>query len=340
MFKNIFNKVLKNENLTVEEMEFAMNEIMSGNVSDIKIAGFLSALRVKGESEDEILGAARVMREKSLKINLPFSTMDTCGTGGDGQNTYNISSLSAIILAAGGIKVLKHGNRAVSSSCGSADIFESLGVNINLKPNEIEDLVGNVGIGFIFAPNYHSSMKYVMNARKGLGVRTIFNILGPLANPGFSKYQIMGVYDKDIMEKVAKTLISLGIKQGMIIHGKDKMDEVTLTDITYGIEIKDGKMEAIEIDPRDYGFKLCKKDEITGGDVEFNKNIFYGILNNKKGPRRDIAILNSGVAFYVYGIAENISEGIEIATEIIESGKALEKLEEFIEESRKYNVSW
>jgi len=339
MFKNLFDKLLRREDLAVEEMEFAMTQIMSGEISDIKISGFLSALRVKGETEDEILGAAKVMREKSLKINLPFSTMDTCGTGGDGHNTYNISSLVAIILAAGGVKILKHGNRAVSSSCGSADIFESLGVEINLKPSEIEDLVSNVGIGFIFAPNYHTSMKHVMKARRELGVRTIFNILGPLSNPGFSKYQIMGVYDKNIMEKVAKALICLGLKNGMIIHGKDRMDEVTLTDITYAIEIRNGNMKKFEIDPREYGFKLCKKEDLAGGNVELNKSIFYDVLNNKKGPRRDIALLNSGVAFYIYGISESIKEGIDRADEIVESGKALEKLQEFINESRKYNVS-
>lgn len=342
MIKEALLKVVDRENLTREEMEAAMGEIMEGQVSNALIAAFITALRMKGETVDEITGAARVMRRKVTRIplkgrpvtldhddiNLDLETiMDTCGTGGDGTNTFNISTVCAFVVAGAGMKVAKHGNRAVSSCCGSADVLTALGVNIDISPEDVGRCIDELGIGFLYAPMLHSSMKHAIGPRREIGIRTIFNMLGPLTNPAGASAQVLGVYEATLTDKMAHVLLNLGTKRAMVVHGMDGLDEITITRESRISEVKDAGVHTWFLDPRDYGFKLAAAEDILGGDAAQNAAIAKDILGGKPGAGRDIVILNSGAALYVGGKAGSVAEGFKMAAGSIDSGAAKAKLD-------------
>ena len=305
--------------------------------TDAQIAGFLTALRIKGETVDEITGFAKIMREKAKTVEGCRDAVDIVGTGGDLANTFNISTTSSFVIAGCGAKVAKHGNRSVSSKSGAADVLESLGVKISSSPEQAKNMIDNICISFLFAQNYHGSMRYVGPARRELGIRTVFNILGPLANPANTDYILLGVYDRSLLELMAGVLINLGIKRAMLIYGNDKLDEISISDTTSVCEIMNGKISSYEINPEDYGMKLADKNEIVGGTSEENAKITLGILKGKiKGAKRDIVLLNAGCALYIAGKADNISEGINLAKASIDGGWAYSKLQQLIEYSNKY----
>ncbi|UUV18665.1 anthranilate phosphoribosyltransferase [Fusobacteria bacterium ZRK30] len=329
----VMDKLIDGENLTESQMTYAMTEIMEGRVSEVHIASFLTALRVKGETPEEISGGAKVMREKAMPIELGDRyTVDTCGTGGDGADTYNISTASAFVVAAGGAAVVKHGNRSVSSQCGSADVLETLGININISLKRIKECIEKIDIGFLYAPAFHSSMKYAAAVRKELGFRTIFNMLGPLTNPAKANGQVLGVFHENLTELMAESMKKIGTEHVLVVHGMDGMDEITITDKTKISELKDGKINTYYIEPEDFGIEKSLKEELEGGTPKKNAEIVRGIFKGSiGGAKKDILILNSGAALYVGKKASSIQEGVEMAREIIESGKALTKLDELIE---------
>lgn len=330
MYKEMMEKLLAKIDLTKYEMQSLMEEIMSGNLTDVQVAGILTALRAKGETKEEIAGCAFVMRDKASKVQVDDEdAIDTCGTGGDGKHTFNVSTVSAIIAAAAGVTVVKHGNRSVSSKCGSADILSDLGIKIDLEPDRAKECLDEAGIAFLFAPKYHPAMKYVMNARRELGIRTIFNILGPLANPGMVKNQILGVFDESLTEAMAEVLKELGLNRALVIHGMDGLDEISMSDETKVSELKDGKISTYFIKPEDFGMMRGRIDDIKGGTPEENASTLMEVLEGKNISVRDIVILNSAAAIYMGGRSNSISHGIEIAKEIIDSGAGLKKLEEF-----------
>lgn len=330
MLKFAINKVVKNENLTQEEMISAMNIIMEGKATPAQIGGFLIGLRMKGETLEEITGSAKVMRDKALNVSIKSDyAIDTCGTGGDGGNTFNISTAAAFVAAAAGVVVVKHGNRSVSSKCGSADVLEKLGVNINLQPDEVQKCVDELNIGFMFAPNFHKATKHAVGPRRELGVRSIFNLLGPLTNPAGAKGQVLGVFDENLTAVMAGVLKELDVERAMVVHGLDGLDEITITDRTKVSELKDGNINTYFIDPRDFEIPIAKKNEISGGDPEENAEIILKILKGETGPRRNMVLMNAGAAIYVGKKADSLKEGIEKAKEVIDTGLALEKLNEF-----------
>lgn len=330
MLKFAIDKVVRNENLTQEEMICAMNIIMEGKATPAQIGGFLIGLRMKGETLEEITGSAKVMRDKALNVSIENDyAIDTCGTGGDGGNTFNISTAAAFVAAAAGIVVVKHGNRSVSSKCGSADVLEKLGVNINLQPNEVQKCVDKLNIGFMFAPNFHKATKHAVGPRRELGVRSIFNLLGPLTNPAGAKGQVLGVFHENLTSVMAGVLKELAVERAMVIHGLDGLDEITVTDKTKVSELKDGKIKTYFIDPRDFQIPLAKKDEISGGEPEENAEIILKILKGETGPRRNMVLMNAGAAIYVGKKANSLKEGIEKAKEVIDTGLALKKLNDF-----------
>lgn len=318
-------------------MQAVFTEIMKGLVETEKIASFLLALKEKRESVDEITGAATAMRRFATKINAKDGRLlDTCGTGGDSADTFNISTISAFVACGSGLSVAKHGNKAVSSKCGSADLLEALGVNINVSKELVEKCINEIGIGFLFAPTLHLAMKYAMPARKIIKTRSIFNILGPLTNPAAAKFQLLGVYDEALVVTLANVLKHLGSRRAMVVRGKDGLDEITTTDITAVAELKDNMVRTHIIKPKDFGFASAKKEDLKGGDIDFNRTIAIDILSGKKGPRRDIVLLNAGAAIYVTGMVDTLTEGIRKAEESIDSGRALEKLEKLRELTNEY----
>lgn len=329
MLKLVISKLIAKENLTEEEAYIFMNGIMKGEVTQSQIGGFLVGLRMKGETIEEITGCARAMRDnaKPLKLIDEYA-IDTCGTGGDGGKTFNISSVSAIIAAAGGVKVAKHGNRAVSSQSGSADVLTELGININVEPEEAAKLIEEKGMAFLFAQSYHSAMKNAAAPRRELGTRTIFNILGPLTNPAFAKGQVLGIFSKDLTNSVAEVLGKLGTERALVVHGEDGLDEITTTGFTYVSELKDGIVTDYKIYPEDFGIKRSTAKDISGGTAKDNASIILNILKGVKGPQRDIVVLNTAAALYVGKVCDTIKEGVVLAQELIDSGKALRKLEE------------
>jgi anthranilate phosphoribosyltransferase len=328
MIKEAISKVIQNQNLTQDEMVTVMNEIMSGAATPAQIASFITALRIKGETVDEITGGALVMRQKATKINVSGEVVDTCGTGGDGLHTFNISTISAFVVAGCGIKVAKHGNKSVSSKCGSADLLANLGVNIDVPPQIIEKCIEEVGIGFLFAPKLHLAMKYAIGPRREIGIRTIFNILGPLTNPAGATRQLLGVYDENLTEILANVLKKLGSKRVFIVHGEEGLDEVSICGRTKISELKeDGEISTYWISPEDFGLKRATLDEIKGGEPNKNLQMALDVLNGKDGPRRDAILLNSAFGIMAGGKAETVKEGIELAKNSIDSGTALEKLE-------------
>ena len=338
MIKEAIVKIVGKDDLTYDEAYAVMNEIMSGETTATQNAAFLAALSTKSaraETTDEIAGCAAAMRAHATQVKTDMEIFEIVGTGGDKANSFNISTTSALVAAAAGMKVAKHGNRAASSKCGTADCLEALGVNINQEPEKCIELLKEVGMCFFFAQKYHNSMKYVGPIRKELGFRTVFNILGPLTNPSSPTLQLLGVYDEYLVEPLAQVLINLGVKRGMVVYGTDKLDEISLSSPTKICEIKDGWFKSYTIEPEDFGFEKCSKDELKGGDPQENAEIVKKILTGEKGPKRNATLMNAGAALYIGSKANNIKEGIKLAAETIDSGKALETLNKFIELSNK-----
>lgn len=338
MLLEALKKVVSHEDLTEEEASLAMDDIMNGNATPSQIGGFLVALSMKGETIPEITGCAMSMRSKAKKVEICDYAIDTCGTGGDGGRTFNISTAVAIIAAAAGVKVAKHGNKAVSSKSGSADVLEALGVKIDMSPDKVESCVAKAGIGFLFAPHYHLSMKNVAGPRRELGTRTIFNILGPLTNPAYVKGQVVGVYDGSLTRKIAEVLRNLGTKKALVVHGMDGLDEITTTTKTMVSEIKEGKIFDYEIDPQDYNIPYARMEDISGADEQYNADLIIRIFKGERGPARDIVLLNAAAALYVGNLVEDIKEGLDKAAQVIDSGAAYEKLNEFVRVSRELAV--
>ena len=336
MIKEAIIKIVNKEDLSFDEAYTVMNEIMNGETTPTQNAAFLAALSTKSakaETTGEIAGCAKAMREHAIPVDTDFDLFEIVGTGGDNAGSFNISTTSAIVAAAGGMKVSKHGNRAASSKCGTADCLEALGVNIDEDPDKCRQLLEKVGICFFFAQKYHTSMKYVGAVRKELGFRTVFNILGPLTNPAHPKRQLLGVYDEYLIEPLAKVLVELGIKRGMVVYGMDKLDEISLSAPTKVCEIKDGTLHTYEIKPEDFGLSRCKKEDLAGGDPKENAAITLAILNGEKGAKRDAVLLNAGAALYIGEKAKSMQEGINLAARLIDSKKALKVLEDFIKVS-------
>lgn len=330
--KEILSKLVAGNDLTKEEAMKAQEMILSGEATQSQIACFLTALRMKGETLDEITGLAMVLRDKANTISPKVDNyVDFVGTGGDCTYSFNISTTSAFVVAAAGVPVAKHGNRSISSKSGAGDVLEALGVNISADPDVVEKCVEEVGIGFMFAPHFNPAMKYVGPVRKEMGIRTVFNILGPLSNPSRAKAMVVGVYSPSLTEVIAETMANLDVKRGFVVSGEDNMDEFTLTGSSTVSEIKDGKVETYEITPELFGLKRCKIEDLQGGDGTVNAQITKDILSGKeRGAKREIVLLNAGAALYIGGKAESIEEGIRIAGETIDSGKAMETLEAMV----------
>ena len=338
MIKEAISKIVNKEDLTYSEAYEVMNEIMSGETTATQNAAFLAALSTKSakaETTDEIAGCAAAMREHATKVVTGMELFEIVGTGGDGAHSFNISTTSALVAAAGGMKVAKHGNRAASSKCGTADCLEALGVNIDQDPQKCVELLDKVGMCFFFAQKYHTSMKYVGAIRKELGFRTVFNILGPLTNPGSPNMQLLGVYDEYLAEPLTQVLINLGVKRGMVVYGQDKLDEISMSAPTTVCEFKDGWYKKYVICPEDFGFTRCTKKDLEGGTPEENAKITRDILNGEKGHKRNAVLMNAGAALYIGSKADSMKDGIALAAELIDSGKAIKTLDKFIELSNK-----
>lgn len=342
MIKKAIAKVVERENLTEAEMIEVMDQIMSGEATPAQTAAFITALRMKGETVEEVAGAARVMRDRATHIrvgrnvldldrddiNLDLETvLDTCGTGGSGTNTFNVSTTVAFVVSACGVKVAKHGNRSVSSTCGSADVLESLGVNLDVTPEAVERCIGEIGIGFLFAPALHGAMKHAIGPRREIGIRTIFNILGPLTNPAGAQCQVLGVYREELTEKLAQVLRKLGCKRGFVVHGLDGMDEITLTTETRIAEVTPDGVTSRLFRPEELGLSRCSMAELRGGDAADNAAIVRGVLSGEEGPKRDIVLLNAAFGLVAAGKADDPAEGLRLAVEAIDSGRALGQLE-------------
>ncbi len=330
MIKEAIVEVVEKNDLTQDEIKLVVEEIMSGQAKPAQIASFLTALRIKGETVEEITGACLIMRKHVRRVKIPEdieNMIDTCGTGGDESFTFNISTISSFVIAGCGLVVAKHGNRSVSSKCGSADLLEALGVNIEADMERAEECLEKIGIGFLYAPMLHPAMKFATPIRREIGIRTIFNILGPLTNPCFAKYQLLGVYSEDLTEKLARVLENLGSVCCLVVHGLDGLDEITTTDKTKVSELKNGKVTTYFIDPGELGIKKANPEELKAGGLDKNKEIALEVLKGKPGPHRDIVVLNSAAALYAGEKAGDIKEGIKLAEESIDSKKALEKLE-------------
>lgn len=330
MIKEYIGKIVNREDLTPKEMEYLFHNIMEGNLTDAQIGAVLIGLKMKGESIQEISSAARVMREKAIKVEVKDRSklVDTCGTGGDKVDTFNVSTISAFVVAAAGGKVAKHGNRSVSSKCGSADLMQALGVNIEMSPQKVAQAIDEVGLGFLFAPLFHPAMKNVIRQRREIGVRTIFNILGPLSNPAQTDYQLIGVYDANLVRPIAEVLRDLGLKRAYVVHGMEGLDEVSLSTKTLVGRLEDGEVQVYTVEPEDFGLKKVEIRELEGGDVEVNRQIALDILSGRdSSPKTEFVALNAAFSLQLIGVAGSIREGVEIAMETIRSGKPLEVLE-------------
>ena len=332
MIKETIAKLVEKKDLTEKETVAVMEEIMSGRATTSQIAAFITGLRMKGETVEEITGAAKVMRQKAT--NLDFTEkiiVDTCGTGGDNSNTFNISTVVALVAAGGGLLVAKHGNRSVSSKCGSADVMEKLGLNLKIPPEKVKESIAEIGIGFLYAPLFHAAMKYATPVRREIGIRTIFNILGPLTNPAKANVQLLGVYRPELTEVLANVLKNLGTKNTFVVYGEGNFDEVSITGKTKVSQLKNGEVRTYYIQPEDFGLGRRELEEIIGGTVEKNSRIILDILKGKKDAKREIVLLNAACLFIAAGKAGDFREGIKVAEEVIDSGKALKKLEALIE---------
>ncbi|MDO5154600.1 MAG: anthranilate phosphoribosyltransferase [Eubacteriales bacterium] len=334
MIQEAIVKIVDKQDLTYDEAYTVMNEIMNGETTPTQNAAFLAALSTKStkaETIDEIAGCAAAMREHALKVEHDMEVMEIVGTGGDNAHSFNISTTSAMVMAAGGVKVAKHGNRAASSKCGTADCLEVLGVNLDLEPEKCVELLKEIGICFFFAQKYHTSMKYVGAIRRELGIRTVFNILGPLTNPATPVYQLLGVYDKSLVEHLAHVLSNMGVKRGMVVYGEDKLDEISMSAPTFICEFGGGEFKSYTITPEDFGFETCKKEDLVGGEPAENAKITLGILKGEdRGPKRNAVLLNAGASLYIAGKADTFQDGVKLAGELIDNGSAIAKLEEFI----------
>ena len=336
MIKEAIIKLSKKQDLAYAEAEAVMDEIMSGQATPVQMSAYLTALSLKGETIDEITASAAGMRAHCIKLLHNLDVLEIVGTGGDGSNSFNISTTSSLVIAAGGVPVAKHGNRAASSKSGAADVLEVLGVKITLTPERSAEILKKINICFLFAQNYHIAMKYVAPIRKELGIRTVFNILGPLSNPAGANMELMGVYDQSLVEPLAQVMANLGVNRGMVVYGQDSLDEISMCAPTSVCEIRDGKFTSYEITPEQFGYERCEKGALTGGTPAENAEITKAILKGEeKGPKRQAVCLNAGAALYIAGKAVSIEEGVKLAESLIDSGAALKKLEEFVEETNK-----
>ena len=336
MIKEAIIKLSKKQDLAYAEAEAVMDEIMSGQATPVQMSAYLTALSLKGETIDEITASAAGMRAHCIKLLHNLDVLEIVGTGGDGSNSFNISTTSSLVIAAGGVPVAKHGNRAASSKSGAADVLETLGVKITLTPERSAEILKKINICFLFAQNYHIAMKYVAPIRKELGIRTVFNILGPLSNPAGANMELMGVYDQSLVEPLAQVMANLGVNRGMVVYGQDSLDEISMCAPTSVCEIRDGKFTSYEITPEQFGYERCEKGALTGGTPAENAEITKAILKGEeKGPKRQAVCLNAGAALYIAGKATSIEEGVKLAESLIDSGAALKKLEEFVEETNK-----
>ena len=336
MIKEAIIKLSKKQDLAYAEAEAVMDEIMSGQATPVQMSAYLTALALKGETIDEITASAAGMRAHCIKLLHNLDVLEIVGTGGDGSNSFNISTTSSLVIAAGGVPVAKHGNRAASSKSGAADVLEALGVKITLTPERSAEILKKINICFLFAQNYHIAMKYVAPIRKELGIRTVFNILGPLSNPAGANMELMGVYDQSLVEPLAQVMANLGVDRGMVVYGQDSLDEISMCAPTSVCEIRDGKFTSYEITPEQFGYERCEKGALTGGTPAENAEITKAILKGEeKGPKRQAVCLNAGTALYIAGKAASIEEGVKLAESLIDSGAALKKLEEFVEETNK-----
>ena len=336
MIKEAIIKLSKKQDLAYAEAEAVMDEIMSGQATPVQMSSYLTALSLKGETIDEITASAAGMRAHCIKLLHNLDVLEIVGTGGDGSNSFNISTTSSLVIAAGGVPVAKHGNRAASSKSGAADVLETLGVKITLTPERSAEILKKINICFLFAQNYHIAMKYVAPIRKELGIRTVFNILGPLSNPAGANMELMGVYDQSLVEPLAQVMANLGVNRGMVVYGQDSLDEISMCAPTSVCEIRDGKFTSYEITPEQFGYERCEKGALTGGTPAENAEITKAILKGEeKGPKRQAVCLNAGAALYIAGKAASIEEGVKLAESLIDSGAALKKLEEFVEETNK-----
>lgn len=335
MIKEAINMLVGGLDLSEEEMASTMDEIMEGNATGAQIGSFLTALRCKGESVAEITGAARVMRQKATRIKAPEGTLDTCGTGGDMSGTFNISTMTAIVVSACGVPVAKHGNRSVSSKSGSADVLEALGVKIDLEPQMVEKCLDETGFGFLFAPLFHPAMKYAIGPRREMGIRTVFNILGPITNPAGAKRQVLGVFSGKLAEPLCKVLGNLGADDAMVVHGEDGLDEITITDGTRVSRLSGGVVENSIISPEDFGMERAELKDIAGGNADENARIALDIFGGQKGPKRDVLLMNAAASLMVAGKVNALRDGAALAAEALDSGSAMSKLDEI----KKFSVS-
>lgn len=330
MIKEAIQKLVENQDLTYDEARNVMDEIMSGTASQLHMGAYLTALRMKGETIEEITASAAGMRQHCVRLLNDQDVLEIVGTGGDGANSFNISTTSALVVASAGIPIAKHGNRGVSSKSGAADVLEALGVKIDLEPEQSAKMLEEINFCFMFAQKYHTAMRFVAPVRKELGIRTIFNVLGPLANPAGASMQLLGVYEEGLVEPLAKVLLKLGVKRAMVVYGEDKLDEISLSSPTKVCELRDGMMKSYEIRPEELGLTRCAKDDLVGGSPEENANITRRILQGEKGPKRDAVLLNAGACFYLVQDGVTLKEGIKLAAKQIDSGMALKKLEQLI----------
>ncbi|MCP4395182.1 MAG: anthranilate phosphoribosyltransferase [Alphaproteobacteria bacterium] len=328
--KEFIKKLAEGETLSEKEAESAFEVIMSGEATDVQIGAFLMALRVRGETIEEITGAARIMRAKAVGISAPDGAVDTCGTGGDSSGTYNISTGSAFVVAACGVPVAKHGNRSLTSKSGSADVLTAMGVNIDADMNLIEQAVSSINIGFMMAPRHHSAMKYVLPARGELGIRTIFNLLGPLSNPAKTKRQVMGVFDRKWAVPIANVLGRLGTERAWVVHGSDGLDEITTTGVTYVVEYCDGKVTEFEVSPSDVGLETVRSEALKGGEPDVNAKALIDVYNGEKNALRDIVVLNAAAALVVADKVSNLKQGVQMAEDAIDSGKVVTTLKQLV----------
>jgi anthranilate phosphoribosyltransferase len=332
MYKELLTKVMAGQNLSKKESADMLNDILSGNLTDAQIAAFITAMAIKGETYEELAGAATAMRSKAQRLQILSSTVvDTCGTGGDGLNTFNISTAAAFVVAGAGITVAKHGNRSVSSKCGSADVLEELGINLDVDPETVEMAVNEIGVGFMFAPKFHGAMKYAMPARREVGIRSIFNMLGPLTNPAAASCQLLGVYKPQLTEMFARALNELGCRRAFVVHGHDGLDEISVCDNTRVSELDNGFIKTYDIMPERYFGSAADPDSIAGGDVSENARIISDVYAGKKGPCRDVVAINAAAAIVAAGAARDLVEGLKIAGNVLDEGKAAAKLAELVE---------
>ncbi|MFC1989703.1 anthranilate phosphoribosyltransferase [Chloroflexota bacterium] len=334
MIREAIQTLVSGNSLSTEEAALVMEEIMGGEVTPAQFGAFVTALRLKGETVDEIAGLAKVMRAKAIPVNVPGPLVDTCGTGGDSSATFNISTTAAFVVAGAGLKVAKHGNRAMSSQCGSADVLEALGVKLELTAEQVQRSLEEVGMGFMFAPSFHPAMKYAGPPRREIGIRTVFNILGPLTNPASAQAQVLGVAEGSLVEKLALVLQSLGCHHALVVHGEDSLDEITVTEKTRVSELKDGSIRSYSISPEDFGLPRTNLDSLRGGTADENAALLRSILGGKQGSQRDVVLLNAAAALVAGDKVETLQQGVELAKEVIDNGKALKKLEELIEFSQ------